>query len=198
MTTHVSEETFLSYLVVQQMVFGSRFVDLQYTFYLFHNYCQQLCYHSTLKVMRSIWVVLVFWQLHVVNWNILSSEYSCNTWEQVIQPDFCSWCSSGFTCNKVQCTRLSKARTLEQEESSGKILLCGYSFNYISGTASIKKVSQTAKSLGAVGFVVAVENSYPGTKFDPVPVSIPGILITDVSKTKVLSFKGSLLLCIDI
>ncbi|PWZ04689.1 Subtilisin-like protease SBT2.5 [Zea mays] len=51
-------------------------------------------------------------------------------------------------------------------------------------TASIKKVSQTTRNLGAVGFVVAVENIYPGTKFDPVPVSIPGILITDVSKTE--------------
>jgi hypothetical protein len=64
--------------------------------------------------------------------------------------------------------------------------LCGYSYNYIDGTASIKKVSQTAKTLGAAGFVVAVENSYPGTKFDPVPVNIPGILITDISKTKVV------------
>ncbi|KAE8792864.1 Subtilisin-like protease [Hordeum vulgare] len=50
--------------------------------------------------------------------------------------------------------------------------------------SSIKKVSQTATSLGAAGFVVVVEDSYPGTKFDLVPVNIPGILITDVSKTK--------------
>ncbi|XVE79955.1 hypothetical protein DITRI_Ditri14bG0099000 [Diplodiscus trichospermus] len=63
----------------------------------------------------------------------------------------------------------------------GNILLCGYSFNFVVGTASIKKVSETAKSLGAVGFVLAVENVSPGTKFDPVPVGIPGILITDVS-----------------
>ncbi|XP_044983752.1 serine/arginine repetitive matrix protein 1-like [Hordeum vulgare subsp. vulgare] len=62
------------------------------------------------------------------------------------------------------------------------------SFGLISATdallASIKKVSQTDRSLGVAGFVVAVEDSYPGTKFDPVPVNILGILITDVSKTK--------------
>ncbi|KAE8799980.1 Subtilisin-like protease [Hordeum vulgare] len=52
------------------------------------------------------------------------------------------------------------------------------------GVADSKKVSQTARSLGAARFVVAVEDSYPGTKFDPVPINIPGILITDVSKTK--------------
>ncbi|KAJ6435932.1 hypothetical protein OIU84_001040 [Salix udensis] len=65
----------------------------------------------------------------------------------------------------------------------GNILLCGYSFNFVVGTASIKKVSETAKSLGAIGFVLAVENVSPGTKFDPVPVGIPGILITDVTKS---------------
>uniref|UniRef100_A0A6N2N2K5 Uncharacterized protein n=1 Tax=Salix viminalis TaxID=40686 RepID=A0A6N2N2K5_SALVM len=65
----------------------------------------------------------------------------------------------------------------------GHILLCGYSFNFVVGTASIKKVSETAKSLGAIGFVLAVENVSPGTKFDPVPVGIPGILITDVTKS---------------
>ncbi|KAL0908618.1 hypothetical protein M5K25_023121 [Dendrobium thyrsiflorum] len=68
----------------------------------------------------------------------------------------------------------------------GKILLCGYSFNFVSGTASIRKVCETAKILGAAGFVVAVESSYPGTKYDPVPVALPGILITDVSQTKEL------------
>lgn len=68
----------------------------------------------------------------------------------------------------------------------GKVLLCGYSFSFVVGTASIKKVSQTARALGAAGFVLAVENISPGSKFDPVPVGIPGILITDVSKSMVI------------
>ncbi|XP_058068192.1 subtilisin-like protease SBT2.5 [Magnolia sinica] len=72
---------------------------------------------------------------------------------------------------------------LNKNKVEGNILLCGYSFNFIVGSASMKRVSETAKSLGAVGFVLAVENASPGTKFDPVPVGIPGILITDVSKS---------------
>ncbi|KAK6147441.1 hypothetical protein DH2020_018353 [Rehmannia glutinosa] len=72
-------------------------------------------------------------------------------------------------------------QVLNKNLVEGNILLCGYSFNFVVGTASIKRVSETAKSLGAVGFVLAVENASPGTKFDPVPVDIPGILITDVS-----------------
>ncbi|XP_072953253.1 subtilisin-like protease SBT2.5 isoform X2 [Typha angustifolia] len=89
--------------------------------------------------------------------------------------------SSTVKYNPLDCQR---PELLNKKMVEGNILLCGYSFNFVSGTASIKKVSETAKALGAAGFIVAVENSYPGTKFDPVPVNIPGILITDVSKTK--------------
>ncbi|KAJ6673130.1 PROPROTEIN CONVERTASE SUBTILISIN/KEXIN [Salix viminalis] len=76
-----------------------------------------------------------------------------------------------------------RPEVLNRNLVEGNILLCGYSFNFVVGTASIKKVSETAKSLGAIGFVLAVENISPGTKFDPVPVGIPGILITDVTKS---------------
>ncbi|XP_030544942.1 subtilisin-like protease SBT2.5 isoform X1 [Rhodamnia argentea] len=76
-----------------------------------------------------------------------------------------------------------RPEVLNKNLVQGNILLCGYSFNFVTGTASIKKVSETAKSLGAIGFVLAVENVSPGTKFDPVPVGVPGVLITDVSKS---------------
>ncbi|KAL8144576.1 hypothetical protein AgCh_002959 [Apium graveolens] len=76
-----------------------------------------------------------------------------------------------------------KPEVLNKNMVEGNILLCGYSFNFVVGTASIKKVSETAKSLGAIGFVLAVENASPGTKYEPVPVGLPGILITDVSKS---------------
>lgn len=90
--------------------------------------------------------------------------------------------SSVSKYNPADCQR---PEVLNKNLVQGNILLCGYSFNFVVGTASIKKVSETAKSLGAVGFVLAVENASPGTKFDPVPVAIPGILITDVTKSSV-------------
>lgn len=91
--------------------------------------------------------------------------------------------SSVMKYNPLDCQRPD---LLNKNLVEGKILLCGYSFNFVSGTASIKKVSETAKILGAAGFVVAVENSYPGTKYDPVPTALPGILISDVATTKEL------------
>lgn len=76
-----------------------------------------------------------------------------------------------------------RPEVLNRRLVEGNILLCGYSFNFVVGTSSIKRVSETAKSLGAAGFVLVVENITPGTKFDPVPSSIPGIVVTDVAKS---------------
>ncbi|TXG61045.1 hypothetical protein EZV62_012408 [Acer yangbiense] len=84
---------------------------------------------------------------------------------------------------KYSPTDCQRSELLNKNLVEGNILLCGYSFNFVVGTASVKKVSETAKSLGAAGFVLAVESVSPGTKFDPVPVGIPGILITDVTKS---------------
>ncbi|XP_058753175.1 subtilisin-like protease SBT2.6 [Vicia villosa] len=87
---------------------------------------------------------------------------------------------------KYSPTDCQRPEVLNKNLIKGKILLCGYSYNFVVGTASIKKVSETAKALGAVGFVLCVENASPGTRFDPVPVGLPGILITDVSISKEL------------
>ena len=87
---------------------------------------------------------------------------------------------------KYSPTDCQRPEVLNKKLIEGNILLCGYSFNFVVGTASIKKVSETAKALGAVGFVLCVESVQPGTKFDPVPVGIPGILITDVKNSMVI------------
>lgn len=88
---------------------------------------------------------------------------------------------------KFSPTDCQRPEVLNKNLVKGNILLCGYSFNFVMGTASVKKVAETAKSLGAIGFVLAVENVSPGTKFDPVPIGMPGILIFDVSKSMVLN-----------
>uniref|UniRef100_A0A7N0R8Y9 Uncharacterized protein n=1 Tax=Kalanchoe fedtschenkoi TaxID=63787 RepID=A0A7N0R8Y9_KALFE len=88
--------------------------------------------------------------------------------------------SSATKHNPTDCQR---SEVFNKNLVEGNILLCGYSFNFVVGTSSISKVSETAKRLGAVGFVLAVENVAPGTKFDPVPVDVPGIVIIDVTKS---------------
>lgn len=87
---------------------------------------------------------------------------------------------------KLSSSDCQRPEVLDRNKVKGNILVCGYSFNFILGTSSVKKVSETAKSLGAAGFILAVENVSPGTKFEPVPVSIPGILITQAERSKVM------------
>lgn len=124
----------------------------------------------------------MFFRAEVWNlWIIAASTHPNQTYTMVAANDVLLD-SSATKFSPSDCQR---PEVLNKKLVEGNILLCGYSFNFVVGTASIKKVSETAKALGAVGFVLAVENVSPGTKFDPVPVGIPGILITDVSKTMV-------------
>ncbi|CAM8898379.1 unnamed protein product [Rhodiola kirilowii] len=87
------------------------------------------------------------------------------------------------SASKYSPTDCQRPEVFNKNLVEGNILLCGYSFNFVVGTSSISKVAETAKSLGAIGFVLAVENVAPGTKFDPVPVDVPGIVIVDVTKS---------------
>ncbi|KAF5956544.1 hypothetical protein HYC85_003769 [Camellia sinensis] len=66
--------------------------------------------------------------------------------------------SSVMKYSPADCQR---PEVLNKNLVKGNILVCGYSFNFVVGTASIKQVSETAKSLGAIGFVLAVENVSP-------------------------------------
>lgn len=122
-----------------------------------------------------------FLELRYLSWLTAASTHFNRTFTLVAANDVLLD-SSVVKYSPSDCQR---PEVLNKNLVEGNILLCGYSFNFVVGTASIKKVSETAKSLGAIGFVLAVENVSPGTKFDPVPVSIPGILITEVSKSMV-------------
>lgn len=82
-------------------------------------------------------------------------------------------------------TDCQRPEVLNKNLVKGKILLCGFSYNFVTHTASVKKVSETVRSLGAAGFVLVVENISPGTRIDPVPTNVPGIIITDVHKSMV-------------
>lgn len=86
---------------------------------------------------------------------------------------------------KFSPTDCQRPEVFNKNMVKGNILLCGYSFNFVMGTSSVKKVAETAKSLGAIGFVLAVESVSPGTKFEPVASGMPGIIITDVDNSMV-------------
>lgn len=155
--------------------------------------CCKMCYFFLLCLILHFSIYLPEFVLQVlsnklptfyaehVSWLYAAATHADRTFTLVAANDVLLD-SSAFKYSPSDC---QKPEVLNKNLVEGNILLCGYSFNFVVGTASIKKVSETAKSLGAIGFVLAVENSSPGTKYDPVPVGLPGILIADVSKSMV-------------
>ncbi|KAI5059612.1 hypothetical protein GOP47_0025931 [Adiantum capillus-veneris] len=85
--------------------------------------------------------------------------------------------TSGFSFSPSNC---QQPGVLNKTLIQGKILLCTYSFSFIYGASTVKRVSDTAKNLGAVGFVLLAKTDLPGNKFNPVPLGMPGIVITNV------------------
>lgn len=95
----------------------------------------------------------------------------------VLAEDALSNNNTGFSFNPSNCQQPGVFnKTLIQ----GKILMCTYSFSFIYGASTVKRVSDTAKNLSAVGFVLFAKTDLPGNKFNPVPLGMPGIVITDV------------------
>lgn len=144
-------------------------------------YVSQVSYSRMITMLLSRGLDSALLKLKYVSWLTAAATHPNQTFTLVAANDVLLD-SSDMKYSPSDCQR---PEVLNKNLVEGNILLCGYSFNFVVGTASMKKVSETAKSLGAVGFVLAVENISPGTKFDPVPVGIPGILITDVSKSMV-------------
>jgi hypothetical protein len=68
----------------------------------------------------------------------------------------------------------------------GKILMCTYSFAFVYGGATVRQVVETARSLGAAGFILFARAELPGSKFSPAPFAVPGIVVTDVADATVL------------
>jgi hypothetical protein len=48
----------------------------------------------------------------------------------------------------------------------------------------MQQVVTTLKALGAAGLVMVVESDVAGSKFDPIPVTIPGIVIIDAMNSE--------------
>ncbi|CAM6038984.1 unnamed protein product [Sphagnum compactum] len=67
-----------------------------------------------------------------------------------------------------------------------RLLVCTYSFNFIFGGSTMQQVVNTVQALGGAGFIMVVESDIAGSKFDPIPLPIPAIVLTVTSDSQVL------------
>ncbi|KAL8108567.1 subtilisin-like protease SBT2.3 [Apium graveolens] len=76
--------------------------------------------------------------------------------------------------------------SLNQDIIQGNLLICSYSIRFVLGMSSIKQALSTAKNLSAVGVVFYLDPFVIGYQLNPVPMAIPGIILSSPDDSKIL------------
>lgn len=67
----------------------------------------------------------------------------------------------------------------------GSVVICTFSSGFYNGTSNLTAIINTAKALGFMGFVLVANPSYGDFIAEPIPFSIPGIMIPRASDAQV-------------
>ena len=79
--------------------------------------------------------------------------------------------------------------SLNQDLVRGNLLICSYSIRFVLGLSTIKQALETAKNLSAAGVVFYMDPFVIGFQLNPIPMTMPGIIISSPVDSKVLSVK---------
>lgn len=66
---------------------------------------------------------------------------------------------------------------LDQSVVLGSVVICTFSAGFFNGTSSVTAIIETARVLGFMGFILVANPTYGDFIAEPIPFSIPGILI---------------------
>ncbi|XP_042028494.1 subtilisin-like protease SBT2.4 [Salvia splendens] len=69
----------------------------------------------------------------------------------------------------------------------GSVVICTFSSGFYNGTSNLTAVIATARSLGFMGFVLVANPSYGDFIAEPIPFSVPGIMIPKASEAQIVS-----------
>ncbi|KAL3627424.1 hypothetical protein CASFOL_028787 [Castilleja foliolosa] len=67
------------------------------------------------------------------------------------------------------------------------VVICTFSAGFNNGTSSLTAIIDTAKTLGFMGFVLVANPNYGDFIAEPIPFSVPGIMIPRTSDAKMIS-----------
>ncbi|XP_073129278.1 subtilisin-like protease SBT2.2 [Henckelia pumila] len=87
--------------------------------------------------------------------------------------------------NDMYVTECQDSRNFKRGVVQGNILICSYSIRFVLGLSTIKQALETAKTLGAAGVVFYMDPYVIGFQLNPIPMSIPGIVIPSPDDSKV-------------
>ncbi|XP_042031185.1 subtilisin-like protease SBT2.4 [Salvia splendens] len=69
----------------------------------------------------------------------------------------------------------------------GSVVICTFSSGFYNGTSNLTAVIATARALGFMGFVLVANPSYGDFIAEPIPFSVPGIMIPKASDAQIIS-----------
>lgn len=75
--------------------------------------------------------------------------------------------------------------SLNQTIVQGNLLMCSYSIKFVLGQSTINNAIETARNLSAAGIVFTMDPFIIGFQLNPVPMSLPGIIIPSANDSKV-------------
>lgn len=67
----------------------------------------------------------------------------------------------------------------------GNIVICTFSSGFLNQTSTIPNILHTASTLGFVGFLFVANPAYGDFIAEPIPFSVPGIMIPEVADAQV-------------
>lgn len=91
--------------------------------------------------------------------------------------------SSG--ANDMYVSECQDATNFNQDIVQGNLLICSYSIRFVLGLSTIAQALETGKNLSAAGVVFYMDPYVIGFQLNPVPMTIPGIIIPSPDNSKV-------------
>ncbi|KAL6546263.1 hypothetical protein OROMI_021984 [Orobanche minor] len=88
--------------------------------------------------------------------------------------------------NDMYISECQEPSNFDQDLIQGRLLICSYSVRFVLGIATIKQALETAKNLGAAGVVFSMDPYVIGFQLNPIPMTMPGIIIPTQNDSRVL------------
>ncbi|CAM8930004.1 unnamed protein product [Rhodiola kirilowii] len=83
-------------------------------------------------------------------------------------------------------TECQDPSVFDPELVRGNLLMCGYSVRFVLGLSTVNHAIETANNLSAAGVVFYMDPFVTGYQINPVPMKLPGILISSANHSKIL------------
>ena len=77
------------------------------------------------------------------------------------------------------------AEALDPFVVQGSVVICIFSTGFFNGNSTLTAIIDTAKTLGFMGFLLVANPNYGDFIAEPLPFSVPGILIPSVAEAQV-------------